>query len=381
MNKELMRDWDICKDMGISRETFHCIHLQLNGISCDRTLLEQEVNCVYIDLPYTEKHNEYVPRKIPLKSGDESFYEFRDGRIFFKPTNEDVFCNRRIHFYKAIIDDEKYAEGYSFPFAGTSTPYYELRINPKNTGYCPGKCVFCHRDTSHRRVPRIGNGFVTPRDIVASIVKKHGARVLDEVNHVSIITELFGSEPAFLRFAEELKCELARHTHHEISFRVCAQDVRSMNGLRKLRDIVGDDKYSFTLETFTKRREIMSEYKGIPLKSVEQVLSDAKTAGFRYIKLNYVAGIDSIEDFDKYIRIFKKNAIVDMLGFSIFTAINPEQERIRHRQGWNASYYVRMVSIISELGVALYEPNCFDMGLPEELIRRCKVVTDTKLEL
>lgn len=379
MNRLLENDWKVCENLGISRETFHCIHMQLHGISCGSDRSELNANCVYIDLPYTGKSTEYVPRKIPLKNNDESIYEFRDGRIIFKPNNEDVFRGKAIQFYKTIIDDEKYSEGYSFPFIGTATPYYELRINPKNTGHCPGKCAFCHRDTSHRRIPTLSRGIVPPKQIVTSIIENHGIRALDEVNHVSIITELFGSEIEFLRFAEEIKVELARHTEHKISFRACAQDVRSMNGLMKLKEIVDDDKYSFTLETFTKRREIMSEYKGIPVTSVMNILKTAKIAGFNSIKLNYVAGIDSIEDFDEFMRRFRKDDIADMLGLSIFTAITPDQEKIRHEQGWNAHYYVRMVSIISELGIALYEPNCFDMGLPEELIQRCKIVTDARL--
>jgi len=268
----------------------------------------------------------------------------------------------------------RYLKGYSFPFMGTPTPYYELRVNPKNTGKCPGRCSFCHRGFSYRMPPPQAAGILSPSEILRVILAEQGPTCLSAIDHISVITELFGNEDAFLSYIEELKALfLASGCKPGTSFRACSQDVRTEKGLRRLYSIVDHDRYSYTLEVFSERRRIMGGYKGIELGAVEAILETAKRVGFRTLKLNYVAGIESLRSFELGVRRLKCAGLVDSLGLSIFTAFTLEQIKLRHPDAWRLSYYLRILEVVRELGIAIYEPTCFEMGYPLELLRNCLV--------
>ncbi|MBR2928339.1 MAG: radical SAM protein [Oscillospiraceae bacterium] len=365
-------DWIRCNQIGMDQETFHRIHLQLNGLSFPNKSMVSK--SVYVDIPYEYSLREYVPRKIPVSDIDETPYYYDGDTILFLPSGKKVFNDRVIRVHTPISDQEKYSNGFTFPFLKTTTPFYELRINPKNTGQCPGRCVFCHRETSYRQGSLNISPLIPVDTIIRSIIDQHGEDSLKLINHVSVITELFGCEDTFLDYIDELKTKLFRYVGVDCSFRACALDVQTKSGLKRLKNLVDDNKYSFSLESFTNRERIMSRYKGIPLENVENLLYNAREVGFDFIKLNYIAGIDSIEDFCYYIKKFKGNNLVDMLGLSVFTAFTKGQKKIRNPYAWSASYYDNLVSALAEIGISIYEPHCFDMGFPEALINKCNIV-------
>lgn len=378
MIRQFEEDWKQCQRYNPSKESFNCINLQLHGICTIDNVASNNYSSIYIQLPFSDTSTTLVPRKIPLVDRKDAIYILDNNRIY-SIDGEELFPGRAASSAKVISDENKYLNGFCFPFLSTSTPFYELRINPKNTGRCPGQCLFCHREISHRRIPSGKGRIENPEEIVNAIIEKHGLDALRQVNHVSIITELFGSEQSFLDYIECFKHHIEKKSGTKICFRACAQDVRSYEGLKRLHKIVDDDKFSFTLESFTKRELIMSKYKGIPLPDVQEVLSNAKKAGFHWIKLNYVAGIDPLDAFKSNIGVFYQNGLVDMLGLSIFTAFTNQQQKLRDEAGWNVSYYYELIDFIANTGIALYEPYCFDMGVPPELIKRCRIVTNAAI--
>ncbi len=367
---DLKNDWNTCLQLNMSREVFHGLHLQLQGLFISEKVISDGFRNIYIKLPYSSTANEHVPQKIPLIRKEHANYILENNRIICIQDEHEVAFTSELVTMPLVNDEGRYSKGYSFPFVGTENPYYELRINPKNTGSCPGKCLFCHREISHRRAPLQSVEIIPVEKIIESIVNEHGTDALKRISHVSVITELFGREDVFLDYIDRMKNALVKYS--DIDFRACAQDVRTKKGLERLKSIVDDNKYSFTLEIFSNREKIMGRYKGIPLDQVERILYHAKEVGFESIKFNYIAGIDSIDDFNINMYKFRKNKLVDMLGLSIFTAFYHDQASIRHKHGWSAKYYFDMIEVISELGIILYEPSCFDMGFPEPLIEKCK---------
>ena len=297
-------------------------------------------------------------------------YTFQNGCIYYR--GSPIFKSGSVdHVPLPQRNEPRYLKGYSFPFLKTSNPYYELRINPKNTGKCPGRCVFCHRAYSHRFMPTGVPGIRSPKEIVQSILNEYGEKALREVSHVSMITELFGKERSFLDYLKDLKLTLSKIGGLEsFSFRACSQDVRSESGLRELYSIVDNDSYSYTLEVFSDRKRILGKYKGISLATVMSVLEAAKKIGFKKIKLNYVAGIDSLQSFSKGISMFADAGLVDRIGLSILTSFFPDQEALRHPDAWSIDYYIEILRIIHSLGISLYEPMCFEMGYPAQFLRR-----------
>lgn len=365
-----------CCKYNISSETIHSLHLQLRGVCVggidspvrfNGTSMFKEI---HLRLPSNEFKGVYaVPRKVPVVRSGDSPYTYRNNNLYFN--NDIAVFNDKLVIEVPLPEKEKprYLKGYSFPFIGTDDPYYELRINPKNTGKCPGRCVFCHRGFSYRMRPSLSKSIVPPDKIVNDIIKNYGQEVIAKVSHVSVITELFGNEDSFLSYLEDLKKILLRNGFkQEIDFRACSQDVRTTNGLKRLFSLIADKRYSYTLEVFSDRNHIMSGYKGVSQDKVDEILINARKIGFDEIKLNYVAGIDSLSSFETGIRRLKELDVVDTIGFSVLTTFYYDQLELRHDMAWSIDYYIKMIQIINELGIKFYEPNCFEMGPPLQLL-------------
>jgi hypothetical protein len=371
-------DWQVCQQLklNISRESFHGLHLQIRGVCIGGIESPTIVNGitmfreVHLQLPSNELGDILsVPKKIPVMKNGTSPYIYVDKGIFYSDGTTIFEKGTVIQVPLPDSDTPRYLKGYSFPFLGTAKPFYELRINPKNTGRCPGKCLFCHRGYAHRIKPSQIRKILLAKEIMKAIVEDYGADILKNVSHVSVITELFGREEPFLRFLEEMKWLLFKTgCVPGTKFRACAQDIRSEYGLRRLYSILDDKRYSYTLEVFSQRRKIMGKYKGIALIEVEKILKTAREIGFRDIKLNYVAGVDSISSFENGIRRFRSLGLIDTIGLSILTTFFPDQLNLRNIDAWSIKYYAKIIEVIKELGIPFYEPGCFEMGYPLKML-------------
>ena len=107
----------------------------------------------------------------------------------------------------------------------------------------------------------------------------------------------------------------------------------------------------------------MSRYKGISLDAVRKILTNARTAGFDEIQINYIAGIDSLADFKKGIDQLMKKNLVDSIGLSTFVAFDDSQVKLRHESAWNIDYYKNIVNYLYSIGLKIFHPESFDMAL------------------
>lgn len=360
-----------CSEINISEEIFHAIQIQIFGIH-----LQEDIDIADIAMKFKEIHLKLptniipnfdaVPRKLGILNKFQTPYLFDGNNIKYK--GFEIFNSAIIEEVPLPEKDKpRYLKGYSFPFLGTKNPYFELRINPKNTGKCPGRCVFCHREYSHRNKPENVN-FMPPTEIIEAILNKHDVNVLSKVAHVAFISELFGKETAMLDYLEELKFLLQNSGMQEsTTFSSIAQDVRSKDGLTRLFKLQSNSQYSTTLETFSNRRLIMGGYKGVSLDNFIETLQLAREVGFEKIKLNYVAGLENYDEFEKGIHKLKKLNLVDCLGMSIFTLFFREQSKYRVDEAKNVEYYIKIFNLLKELEIPIYKPQCFEMGYPLKL--------------
>jgi hypothetical protein len=113
----------------------------------------------------------------------------------------------------------------------------------------------------------------------------------------------------------------------------------------------------------------MGGYKGLSLAGVESILMIAKRVGFREIKLNYVAGIDSLQSFQDGVQRFRRAGIFDTVGLSILTAFYPDQLQLRNPDAWRLSYYVEILKTLNDACISIYEPTCFEMGYPVQFLQ------------
>ena len=303
-----------------------------------------------------------VSLKLPMVTKDRTPYSFSNGNLFFN-NNQLIFDHINIQEVKILpAENSWHLKGYTFPYRGSKNPYYELRINLRITGFCPGKCFFCHRTHSHRIKPEKRN-VVAPNLVINRIINAEGNEILKKIKRVMFIAELFGKEEKFLSAVKSTKAELLQHGYSiQNEYNCCAHDVRSKKGLKILRKLVIPDRYSFTLEFFTRRKELMGQYKGLPMKDVYQILSNAREVGFQEIQLNYMAGIDSLKECIKGFTQLKKNNLVDSVGLSTFTCFSQDQLAKRHPEAWAPIYYLEIINVLNSLGIKIYKPESYDMG-------------------
>ena len=304
-----------------------------------------------------------VSMKLAVKSSVETPYSFQNDRLLYK--NKEISFPG-VQIYRVPLpteEDDWHLKGYSFPYRGSRNPYQELRINLRISGYCPGRCFFCHRTHSHRLKQK--KRFSAPTTLIKAIKSSEGKDIFDKVSRIMFISELYGNENIFL---EDVKntAEVLRKEGFSSSkeFNCCGTDIRSLNGLKKLREIVYPDRFSFSLEFFHNREHWMGRYKGVPMEKVYEILSNARKAGFKEIQLNYLAGIDTLEECENGFSVLSKYGLVDSIGLSTFTIFAEDEYQYRLDDAWHVQYYRDLVQILKKLDLKAYFPESYDMGCP-----------------
>jgi hypothetical protein len=176
------------------------------------------------------------------------------------------------------------------------------------------------------------------------------------------IAELFGREQVMLDAVEATREAVLKAGYPpEREFNCCAQDVRSTPAFERLRGLVRPSRYSYTLECFSNRVLIMGKYKGLPMSGVIGILERARAAGFAEIQLNYVFGLDSLEQLEAGFTDLARRGLVDSVGLSTYTVFWTEGWRFRAREAFTPDYYLKAVSILRALGIQSYRPESYDM--------------------
>ena len=361
---------ETCNELGISPFEFHRQYIQIRGIYvAGRVAAEAEdvfrsPREFHLRFAHSESNeNQVIPAKLPIYPKALTPYELKGNQLFFQ--DRQVVNDWVLEEVPLPEHEPRYLKGFSFPHLGTSDPYYALRVNPRTSGYCPGMCTFCHRSYSHRL--HISDHPVTfpPEYIVENISAKYGADVFSKIRYITMVTELFGSEDKFINYLEKF-VGLCRERGYSKNGEIdcCAQDVRSEAGLARLLQIVNPKRYQYTLEFFSNRSKFMSRYKGIPFKQVMELLKRARDIGYDELQLNYIAGIDSFEEFENGLLELHKYNLIDSIGFNVFTVFFEDQLDLRKSDAWHVDYYYRMCQLIKELGINYYKPESFEMGSP-----------------
>ncbi len=305
-----------------------------------------------------------VSLKLPAVEAERTPYSFVDGRLLFGGEELSLPGTSFVHVPLPPAENEWHLKGYTFPYRGSRDPYYELRINPRITGYCPGRCVFCHRTHSHRIRPDEKH-LLDPAEIVMRIGIDEGANVYEKITRVMLIAELYGHEDRLLApLAATRRALLDSGYPTDRELNCCAQDVRTAAGLRRLHSLVQPSRYSYTLECFVDRIRIMGKYKGLPMHQVYRILQRAREVGFEEIQLNYMAGLDPLDELEHGFRDLRRLNLVDSVGLSTYTVFWTDGWHFRCEEAHRADYYHAAVSILSSLGIKIYHPESYDMPVP-----------------
>ncbi len=346
---------------------FHQQNLQIRGIYLpgmkELTDSRGELRYRLVRLRFSPLDSllEPVPIKLAAVPKEKTPYAWVDGELQYQ--NEPFPLENVLVEYLPMRPEEDpwHYKGYTLPFDGTRNPYHELRLNLRISGYCPGRCFFCHRWHSHRLKPEERHN-PPPESVLARFVEDESRKTIKQINRVMYISELFGNEDTFLASVSATRQALVGYGYsREQRFGCCAFDVQSSEGMKKLFEIVQPKRYSFTIEFFSNRQALMGKYKGIPMEEIYPILEKARLAGFTEIQVNYLAGIESIENCEAGFADLVQKGLVDSVGLSSFTAFSPDQESYRHETAWEPDYYRRLVSILMALKIKIYHPESFDM--------------------
>ena len=308
-----------------------------------------------------------VSLKLPAVGPDDTPYSYHGDTLFLNGTAVNIPKYEIVRVSMPRAENPWHFKNYTFPFRGSPNPFYELRLSPKITGYCPGRCKFCHREHKFWLEPRTRH--VSPTNpILERIEREHGESVYENIHRVEFISELFGREDLFLDALTEARNALAEHGYsRDREFNCCANEVRTPDGFARLRSILTPARYSYTLECFARREEAMGWYKGRPMTEVVQFLTDARAAGFAEIQVNYVAGLDSLDECVRGFKELAKGSYIDSVGLSTFTAFSPQQRALRHPDAWNPEYYETIAQALQDLKILAYHPESYDMRVPHSL--------------
>ncbi|TCV90660.1 hypothetical protein [Sulfurirhabdus autotrophica] len=235
--------------------------------------------------------------------------------------------------------------------------YYDLRLNPINvcsnlkyktgfSGELKG-CVFCQRCYESPR--KSENRTIVPiHEIFAEIFAEHGKDALEKITKILLITGDVQTEAGMLQLVEEIHHNHLAPANFKGTFSVVTTTIRSHEGIQRLSQI-DNTLFEFPIECFTNRKTILGEAKGIPLEQVAEILSIARKY-FKYIRVNYLFGLDDIESARKGFDFFAKNNLLDDVVSNIFVPYSEQAMQFRTPQS-NAMHYIyEMRALIEQYG-------------------------------
>jgi len=297
----------------------------------------------------SENNSNYM--QIPQKPTGYTPYHVENGRLYYHGT-ELSFRFRRlppdsIDWRFRVIRDGK-----------------ELWLNPKDLILCPGGCVFCAR--ANKALPirkEMQRKLITANEIAEMAVGTEERAVLGRVEQVTVITDDFGSEEKVIAYMRQLKMAL-EEKGFQVKFYITGGEVVSEKGMRVLRDEFGIEDYCFTLERFSRREEFMSPYRANPLgeeglfgiEGMEEIFQRARRVGFKTITINYIAGLESEEEFRAGLE--ELGEFIDYIRMHMFRPFTTYQETLRTPEAHYApvDYWYRMERAMYEYGIQSIHP-------------------------
>lgn len=139
-------------------------------------------------------------------------------------------------------------------------------------------------------------------------------------------------------------------------------DIRSKEGINTYHDKIDDEVFAFTVEAFTRRNELMSKYKAISMEEICQILRIARDARFEKISINYIEGLDSLEDFRVGIARLSEENLIDAIGHNIMTPFASFQEKLLVPEAKDIEYYLQIRYILNEFKINSYHPSAYEKG-------------------
>ncbi len=263
-----------------------------------------------------------------------------------------------IKLYPVSHNENDRNNGFYFPQKNGIYSFDFIRFNPLNTGRCPGNCVFCHR-CYHlpTKEETINRKRWTINELIDRTINVYGVDFISNAKHVLLATELFGNTNTYLDYCKRLK-EALRLNGFSGKYTALAQEIRNPTQISEFYDIVDGDDFCYTFECYENRDKIMSSYKGLKVEKVYSILNAAKQKGFCQIRINYIAGLDSLHGFYEMIQLFSDK--INSIGLNLFTPQTDKQFQIRNKEANSLFYYYKIIETLKEQSIKISCPDFYE---------------------
>jgi len=177
------------------------------------------------------------------------------------------------------------------------------------------------------------------------ILDKHGNNIFANLHRLAIVTASFGSERAALSHLRTVVNE-ARKWGFKGQLYTTTSEIVTPEGMAEMRQL-GFESYNYSLETFTRREELMPVKGRTTLDEVLKILTRAGNI-FDDVRAYYLAGFDQLESIRSGAEKVRGICTIQP---SIFVPYTTEQDDLycmdAKRQG--LTYFVEARKIIEEL--------------------------------
>ena len=283
-------------------------------------------------------------------------YMWKDDLLFYEGARVDDLPLEAINESDDVWGSEK--SWYFKEMAGLSE-FYELRLNPVNacanirckTGFKKEfrGCVFCQRCYPYMRHSE-NREIVKPSEIFAEIFRQYGSEVVEKIRKAILVTGDTKTGRQMLELAESIFYEHLIPNHFRGTFSVVTTVIRDEEHIRRLSNM-DNTIFEFPIECFSRRGEILGEAKGIPLTEVGEILSTARRY-FKYIRVNYLIGLDDLESADEGFRYLTERRLIDDVIANIFMPFTEEVMMFRQPQANSIQFLHAYRDLFAKYGLS-----------------------------
>jgi len=224
----------------------------------------------------------------------------------------------------------------------------ELTLNTNSRSSCKG-CAICgtyslEADDKERLLRKT---LLSQR--VKEIMNQHQQNDCSNLYRVTVCTGCFGNEKVTVNHILDLNDVLKDLNFHG-TLRYIGSEVTTEEALDKIADKVDRFALSFSVETFTRRTELLRNIKS--KVSFEDIKNTLEKSAKRGIETNilYVLGLDPLRDFEegfKELRPLMNHFPV----VNLFQIYSPEQALLRTSEANGIEYYLAARKILEEMYV------------------------------
>lgn len=253
---------------------------------------------------------------------------------------------------KAIYLSDKKIGDISSIENDTCNDYYfrrngtELTLNTNSRSSCKG-CAICgtYSLKANDKERLINRSLLSQR--IIEIMAQQGQTDCSKLYRVTVCTGCFGSEEATLNHILDLN-EVLKNLNFRGTLRYIGSEITSENALEKIVSEVNHFALSFSVETFTRRVELLRRTKSqLSLEAIQKILKSAINRGIE-TNILYVLGLDPLPTFEEGFKSLQP-VMNHFPIINLFQIYNPKQVLLRTSEANKIEYYLEARKILEKM--------------------------------